>query len=45
MDLKATLSQVVNHYASERPATAPQPGTTVQFRDMYQSNPVFIRVG
>lgn len=24
---------------------SPQPGTTVQFRDMYQSNPVFIRVG
>jgi flagellar hook-basal body complex protein FliE len=28
MDLRATLSQVVNHYASARPATAPQPGTS-----------------
>ncbi|WP_233404925.1 C40 family peptidase [Actinotalea solisilvae] len=24
---------------------SPQPGSTVQFREMYQSNPVFIRVG
>jgi len=27
MDLKTTLTQVADHYAAARPATAPQPGS------------------